>query len=81
MAESRVTVRRRFWFEAVLAAVTGVLFVVTLFWHEWLEAFGFDPDHGDGSAEWLIVGVLLLICVASSAVARIEWRRTAVDSA
>ncbi|WUJ70112.1 hypothetical protein OG809_34090 [Kribbella soli] len=81
MAESRVTVRRRFWFEAVLAAVTGVLFVVTLFWHEWLEAFGFDPDHGDGSAEWLIVGVLLLICVASSAVARIEWRRTAIDSA
>ncbi|RZU11320.1 hypothetical protein EV645_6482 [Kribbella rubisoli] len=80
MAESRVTVRRRFWFEAVLAAVTGVLFVVTLFWHEWLEAFGFDPDHGDGSAEWLIVGVLLLICVASSAVARIEWRRTAIDS-
>ncbi|WP_432874909.1 hypothetical protein ACQPYH_23065 [Kribbella sp. CA-245084] len=81
MAESRVTVRRRFWFEAVLAAVTGVLFVVTLFWHEWLEAFGFDPDHGDGSAEWLIVGVLLLICVASSAVARSEWRRTAIDPA
>jgi hypothetical protein len=81
MALPRVAVRRRFWFEAVLAAVTGVLFVVTLFWHEWLEAFGFDPDHGDGSAEWLIVGVLLLVCVASSAVAGIEWRRAATDPA
>lgn len=68
--------RRRFWFELVLAVVTGVLFVVTLFWHEWLEAFGFDPDQGSGAAEWLIVGALLLLCVASATITTIEWRRT-----
>jgi tetrahydromethanopterin S-methyltransferase subunit E len=77
MPRLRNTVRRRFWFEAVLAVVTGLLFVVTWFWHEWIEAFGFDPDHGDGSAEWVIVGVLLVACVASSVVARFEWRRAA----
>jgi hypothetical protein len=69
-------VRRRFWFELVLAIVTGVLFVVTLFWHEWLEAFGFDPDQGSGSAEWLIVGALLLACAITSTISTLEWRRT-----
>jgi hypothetical protein len=65
----------RFWVEAGLAAVTGVLFVVTLFWHDWMEAFGFDPDHGDGSAEWVAVVVLAVLSLALSAFARIEWRR------
>lgn len=69
-------VRRRFWFELVLAIVTGVLFVVTLFWHEWLEAFGFDPDQGSGAAEWLIVGALLLACAITSVISTLEWRRT-----
>jgi hypothetical protein len=69
-------VRRRFWVELVLAVVTGGLFVVTLFWHEWLEAFGFDPDHGSGAAEWLIVGTLLLACAITSVISTLEWRRT-----
>ena len=77
MPEPGKPVRRRFWFELVLAIVTGVLFVVTLFWHEWLEAFGFDPDQGSGAVEWLIVGALLLACVASSIISTIEWRRIA----
>jgi hypothetical protein len=30
--------------------------VVTLFWHDWIEAvFRVDPDQGKGSAEWLVV--------------------------
>jgi hypothetical protein len=75
MPDQGVPVRRRFWFELVLAIVTGVLFVVTLLWHEWLEAFGFDPDQGSGAAEWLIVGALLLLCAASATISTIEWRR------
>jgi hypothetical protein len=65
----------RFWWEIGLASVTGVLAVVTLFWHDWLEAFGFDPDHGDGSFEWGLVVVLGLACVGLAAAARMEWRR------
>lgn len=63
--------------EAVLAAVSGVLCVVTFFWHDWIEAFGFDPDHGDGSVEWLIVAALAVVSVALAILARTEWRRAA----
>lgn len=42
-----------------------------------LEAFGFDPDHHNGSAEWLIVAGLLVVSVAFAATGRIEWRRAA----
>jgi hypothetical protein len=46
--------RRRFWLEIMLGSITGCLAVVTLFWHDWIEAvFGVDPDSGNGSAEWL----------------------------
>ena len=65
----------RFWVEAGLAGVTGVLFVVTLFWHDWMEAFGFDPDHGNGSAEWVAVAILAVVTLALFATARMEWRR------
>jgi hypothetical protein len=69
------SVRRRFWWEAVLAGGTGFLAVLTTVWHEWIEAFGFDPDHGDGSAEWAVVVVLALICVVSVALSLVERRR------
>ena len=69
--------RRRFWLESGLATVTGVLAVVTVFWHDWIEAvFGVDPDKGNGSAEWLAVVVLAVITVALIAGARLEWRRS-----
>jgi hypothetical protein len=69
--------RRRFWLESGLATVTGVLAVVTVFWHDWIEAvFGVDPDKGSGSAEWLAVAVLAVITVALIAGARVEWRRS-----
>jgi hypothetical protein len=68
-------VRWRFWFESALASLTGVLGVVTLLWHDWLEAFGWDPDHGNGSVEWAIVAGLLVACLTSTMVARTEWRR------
>jgi hypothetical protein len=65
----------RVWSLSTLAALTGALTVLTLVQHDWLESLGFDPDHGDGSAEIVIVAVLALACVASTYLARAEWRR------
>ncbi len=50
--------------------------VVTLFWHDWIEAvFGVDPDRGNGSSEWLVVLSLLIITATLAVGARLEWRR------
>jgi len=68
--------RVRFWIESILATLTGVLAVVTIFWHDWIETvFGVDPDRGNGSAEWLVVLVLAVVTVALAVGARHEWRR------
>ena len=75
------SVRRRFWAESVLSAVTGFLFLLTIVGPEWLEAFGWDPDHGNGTVEWAIVAGLLAVCVVTAASARVEWRRAAVAGA
>jgi hypothetical protein len=54
-----------------LQAVTSLLFlgltVLTMLVPNWLEALGFDPDHGDGGAEWLTVLGLGLITVGCAA--------------
>jgi hypothetical protein len=69
--------RRRFWLDSVLGSITGCLAVVTPFWHDWIEAvFGADPDQGNGSAEWLVVVVLLIVTIILAVDARLEWRRT-----
>jgi len=69
--------RRRFWLESILGSVTAVIAVVTLFWHDWIEAvFGVDPDKGNGSAEWLVVLTLLILTAALAIGARFEWRRS-----
>lgn len=68
--------RRRFWLESICGSVTGIVAVITLFWHDWIEAvFRIDPDNGNGSAEWLIVAALLLATVTLALRARREWRR------
>jgi hypothetical protein len=68
--------RYRFWLEFGLSLITGTLAIVTLFWHDWIETvFGADPDSGNGSAEWLVVFIALLITVALVVGARHEWRR------
>ena len=72
----RNALRRRFWLETVLAILTGILFVVTLVQRNWIEvAFGVDPDNGNGTLEWLIVGVLLVVTIALFTLASSEWRR------
>jgi hypothetical protein len=70
--------RTRFWIEAGLAALTAILFVVTLASREWIEeVFRVDPDAGDGSLEWAIVAALFLASSTLSVLARAEWRRHA----
>jgi hypothetical protein len=70
-------VRRRFWVESALAAVTVFLVLLTLVWRDWIEeVFGVDPDGGNGSFEWLIAVAFVAAAIAFSAGARREWRRT-----
>lgn len=76
MGAMRRKLRTRFWVEAVLAAATGTLFVLTLVWQDWLEVFGLDPDNHDGTVEWLIVAGMLVLCIVFVLLARLEWRRT-----
>ena len=65
----------RFWVEACLAALTGVMLAVTLVWRDWIEAvFHVDPDRHSGSLEWAIVGALCALTVVLGLLARSEWR-------
>jgi hypothetical protein len=68
----------QFWLEAVLGSLTGLAFVATLFWRDWIEAtVGWDPDQHSGAVEWLLVLGLLVVTVALLSAARFEWRRAA----
>jgi DMSO/TMAO reductase YedYZ heme-binding membrane subunit len=71
----------RFKIEVVLAALSGVLGVVTLFWHDWIEVTGWDPDHHSGSAEWGIAAALILVAVALGGLARRDYRRGSLVTA
>ncbi|WP_030264758.1 hypothetical protein [Streptomyces sp. NRRL B-24484] len=69
-------VRLRGRIEALLAAVSGIVLVVTLAWPDWIESvFGVDPDEHSGALEWLIVAVAVCATVGFSLLARAEWRR------
>jgi Co/Zn/Cd efflux system component len=71
--------RKRFYIEAALAAATFVLTVVTLINQEWIEAvFGVDPDHGNGSLEWIMVAVLAVATVVFGLLAFSERRRASL---
>jgi hypothetical protein len=70
------SLRHRFWLESVLGSITGAVAIITFFWHDWIETiFGVDPDKGSGSAEWLVVAVLLAATLVLAIGARLEWRR------
>lgn len=77
MRASRIRMR----LEAALALFAGALGVLTAFWHDWIEALtGWDPDHHNGSFEWLIVAVLLAIAAGLGLLARRERRQLAMAS-
>jgi hypothetical protein len=63
--------------ETVLAVVAAALAVVTFIWPDWIETvFSVDPDGGNGTAEWLVVGLLALVAVTAAMLARRDYRRT-----
>ena len=72
----RNALRRRFWLETGMAIVTSIVFAITLVRNDWIElAFGVDPDSNNGTLEWLIVGVLVVVSITLFALASYEWRR------
>ncbi|WP_405358730.1 ABC transporter permease [Kitasatospora sp. NBC_00085] len=74
---SESPVRPLFWLEIALGSLSGLLFLVTLVWPDWIELLlGLDPDAGSGAAEWLIVATTATVTVACAVGARTEWRRT-----
>ena len=72
---TRSLLRQRFWIESVSGSVTALLALLTLVWRDWIEISGFDPDHGNGSVEWLIVVGCAAATLALALTARLEWRR------
>jgi len=71
-----VSARVRIIIEQVLAAITGVLGLVTIFWRDWIEALtGWDPDHHSGSTEIGIIIGLFIVSVVFFLVSRVEVRR------
>jgi hypothetical protein len=73
----RSNFRRLFWVEIGLAAVTGLLALITPVFPDWIEfVSGWDPDQHDGSVERTIVVGLFVVTLVMVALAAIEWRRT-----
>jgi hypothetical protein len=71
-----------FWIESIMASFTAFLAILTLVWHDWIEAvFSFDPDHHSGSFEWALVVVCCLVTVLFWVMARREWRRAPLKAA
>jgi hypothetical protein len=53
----------------------GILGILTIFWHDWIEALtGWGPDQHNGVVEWIVVGVLLAIVLAMGLAARRHWK-------
>jgi hypothetical protein len=70
-----------FWIESVLAFVSGLLCLITPISPDWIELVsGWDPDQHNGSVEWFIAAALLVVCVVMITLARIEWRRSTLNS-
>ena len=69
--------RRLFWVEVGLAALTGLLALITPIFPDWIEfVSGWDPDQHDGSVERMIVVGLFAFTIVIIALAAIGWRRT-----
>lgn len=65
---------RRSLLETTLALATGFFAVLAVIWPNWIEAFGVDPDGGNGSLEWAIAIVLAAAALVFGFVARRHWR-------
>jgi uncharacterized membrane protein len=75
--QMRRNFRPLFWVEVGLAAITGLLALITPIFPDWIEfVSGWDPDQHDGSVERMIVVGLFVVTIVMVAAAAIEWRRT-----
>ena len=73
----RSNFRPLFWIEIGLAAITGLLALITPIFPDWIEfVSGWDPDQHNGSVEWMIVVGLFVVTIVMVVLAAIEWRRT-----
>jgi hypothetical protein len=69
---------RTFWWQVAAAVANALLAAVTLLWPDWLElVFNVDPDHGNGSFEWLVVGVTAALSIVMCVRAARTWERAA----
>jgi hypothetical protein len=60
--------RMRYMLELACAVASGILAVLTLAAHDWIEVvFGVDPDGGSGLVEVAIVVTLFVACAALAA--------------
>lgn len=60
--------------EMAMALCAGVLGILTIFWHDWIEALtGWDPDHNSSSAEWIVVVGPVAVAITMGLVARRHW--------
>jgi hypothetical protein len=61
--------------ESIVALCAGILGILTIFWHDWIEALtGWDPDQHNGTVEWIVVAGLLAIAVTMGLTARRNWK-------
>ena len=61
--------------EIVLAAIVGLATIGTAVWPRWIEdLLGFDPDGGNGTAEWAILAVLAVTTIVAAALGRRDLR-------
>jgi hypothetical protein len=68
--------------ETAIALFAGILGILTVFWHDWIERLtAMDPDQHSGAFEWLIVVVLLGSAAVLGAIARRDWRVYAAGDA
>jgi hypothetical protein len=68
--------RLRFAAAMGTAVSSLVIFILTMVSHDWIEVLsGADPDHGNGSAERLILGAFLAVSLIALTLASLEWRR------
>jgi hypothetical protein len=65
---------RRVLVESILAIAAAGFALLAAVWPDWLEAFGIDPDHGNGTVEWAIPVVLAVVAVVLGLLARRHWR-------
>jgi len=69
--------RLRLWFEIGIVAVSGILWIATLVWPDWIELlFHVDPDEGNGSVERALTVLLPVVGVAVAVLAGRDWRRS-----